>query len=372
LGDTTKWIGEGADLCVLEEPEHLNWYHDGENWRERFKLVVGVVHTNYISYTQIYQPENTFKVRIINQLMCQAYSDRVVKLSDSLQDLPRSMVCNVHGVRSHFIEEGRRKAKALNLGLRPFKNKVYFIGKVLWAKGHRLLIDYMSGEELKRTRIDVYGEGEDLPAVKAATKNASLDLRFRGARDHADPSLQCYKVFVNPSQTEVLSTTTAEALAMGKFVVIEKHPSNEFFYQFSNTLTYETPQQFRETLNKALSSTPAPLSEAESHALSWAGGTERFLETVEECARTATCQEVGDELACLFIKTATGGKGYVGDLFKTYIAGSGPVSRQRWLNEPRYRDSTSVVEIVNKSVDVLPPEGMQSWDEVYGKEKKHR
>ena len=25
LGDTTKWLGENRDLCVLEEPEHLNW-----------------------------------------------------------------------------------------------------------------------------------------------------------------------------------------------------------------------------------------------------------------------------------------------------------------------------------------------------------
>jgi len=87
LGDTTRWVGSSCDLCVLEEPEHLNWYHGGGQWRRRFKLVVGVVHTNYLRYASLYQPENVWVVRFINKLVCRAYCDRVVKLSDSLQAL---------------------------------------------------------------------------------------------------------------------------------------------------------------------------------------------------------------------------------------------------------------------------------------------
>ena len=249
-----------CDVCVLEEPEHLNWYHSGANWRHRFKLVVGVVHTNYLYYAKMYAGAATAAVlKRLNEWMCGAYCDRVIKLSGTIQPLPRAVVCNVHGVRSEFLEIGRRAARS---HFPPRRAGAYFLGKVLWAKGHRLLIDYLSLQQSlgqPQTHVDVYGGGEDLAEVEveaaarelrrlllAAARRGqrrgrrgeregaavgspssrpptTLAPRCGGTRSEAEP-LRCARrcerrlftaaavaqVFINPSQSEVLSTTTAE------------------------------------------------------------------------------------------------------------------------------------------------------------------
>lgn len=90
-----------------------------------------------------------------------------------------------------------------------------------------------------------------------------------------------YRVLVNPSTTDVVCTTSAEALAMGKIVVCANHPSNEFFMQFPNCLTYDDGEGFVKAIIKALSDEPAPLTNAQRHALSWEAATQRFLKAAE-------------------------------------------------------------------------------------------
>ena len=119
-----------------------------------------------------------------------------------------------------------------------------------------------------------------LSSRKSLHKETSLDpipAKFLGVMDHARISKQ-YKIFINVSETEVLCTTTAEALAMGnKWVIIPKHTSNEFFMQFTNCLTYSNLNEFVSHLKFALDNDPQKMSNEQSRLLSWEAATERLI-----------------------------------------------------------------------------------------------
>lgn len=287
VGDITQYIPDSeADVAVLEEPEHLNWYHHGVRWTDKFNQVVGVMHTNYLDYARREERGEVkeFLLRHINAWVCRAYCHKVIKLSDAVQPLPREETMFVHGVSPSFLKVGEQKAKQATSGQPAWGRGAYFLGKVVWAKGYTELLDRLK-EHTSRTGdnipVDVYGSGPDLDAVQEEAQQRRLNMTFNGARDHADAALQEYKVFINPSLSDVVATTTAEALAMGKFVICADHPSNRFFERFPNCLVYRTPEEFSGCLDRALHSDPQPLSKEQLRQLTWEAATERFLDVAE-------------------------------------------------------------------------------------------
>lgn len=270
------------DVCILEEPEHLTWHHSGKVWTELFNLVVGIIHTNYIEYAKKYGffgPQKAMALLFLNVWVCRGYCHRIIKLSDAVQEFPNSITSNVHGVRDKFIDIGRRRSG-------PFPKGAYFMGKVLWAKGYRDLIDNMvehhhrTGEALP---IDFFGAGSDVEEVQAeiAAEPGLAVVNFDArVADPTGTNLQGYKVFVNASRSDVVCTATAEALSMGKLVVCLEHPSNEFFSGFPNCRTYRTPAEFSTAVRDALKREPLPLSESDAYRLTWEAATERLYDAV--------------------------------------------------------------------------------------------
>jgi digalactosyldiacylglycerol synthase len=326
MGDIISVIpDEDADVCILEEPEHLNWYRaPGDGWTKKFRFVIGIIHTNYVEYASSHYSGlwTAPAIRLMSSAMVRAYCHVVIKLSDTLQTFAeeKERTSNVHGVRIDFLKEGDRRAKANNDrmetdedekdenpsivckdGKMPSEQEnntsrgisdVYFIGKLLWAKGLDKLIElenYYKGCTGRYFSIDIYGNGPQEKEIKKAFRGRSslatsqrnyrreaadndlqddelslnvdtieesrfwsnntfstsmakiskhiqatkktirsstefMDLElpktlhelrrepipalFPGRVDHA--SLTNYKVFVNPSKSEVLCTTTAE------------------------------------------------------------------------------------------------------------------------------------------------------------------
>jgi digalactosyldiacylglycerol synthase len=365
VGDVSEYITDKShDVAVLEEPEHLNWYNSGERWSDKFQHVVGIVHTNYLEYAKMEAHGNVKEkaLRLVNSWVSRLHCHKIIKLSDAVQEFPRSETVNVHGVSEVFLEVGKRKAtaaaaamaaqndpdsaaatsagRAVSNVLRSkrraakerkekaradaargrgadgtaatepagtpattpaepptpervtpsnevFTKGCYFLGKVVWGKGFHELLERVEAHNTSADgaayplELDVYGNGEDFHSVTQTSAEKNLPLTFHGRADHASDAMHDYKVFVNPSLSDVVATTTAEALAMGKYVICASHPSNEFFSSFPNCLTYDSPEEFSKCVKKALSTDPTPLSSRDRYRLSWEAATDRFLDAAE-------------------------------------------------------------------------------------------
>jgi digalactosyldiacylglycerol synthase len=350
VGDVSSHIKNSNDVAILEEPEHLNWFHSGPRWSDSFEHVVGIIHTNYLDYVRLEEHGGVKEkaLNFVNSVVSRVHCHKVIKLSNAVQEFPRSCTMNVHGVSPVFLDVGASKAAAKRVQLMgkedltdfsplplltnaepqfasiTTKNKqqqkrsinnnkrqqnithatdeanddvvdksvftkgAYFLGKVVWGKGYHELLDcvekHNSNSEYGSScpiSMDVYGNGEDLESVSKAAADKNLPLNFKGRLDHANPEVHDYKIFLNPSLSDVVATTTAEALAMGKFVVCAKHPSNEFFSSFPNCLTYGNQEEFSECMKKAFATEPKPLSADDAYRLSWEAATDRFLDAAE-------------------------------------------------------------------------------------------
>ena len=188
-----------ADVAILEEPEHLNWirvpgagvvdespeelkkHEDPEHrdmrqlgWAHKFRHVVGILHTNYSAYMKDYAMGASLvaapAITLLSSIVVRAYCHRVIRLSAVLPSLApnKEVTCNVHGVRSEFLEPAiTPKEDILDA---PFAS-VYFIGKVIWAKGFDKVLELqklykkVTGNYFA---MDIYGGGNDEKAISRA------------------------------------------------------------------------------------------------------------------------------------------------------------------------------------------------------------
>jgi hypothetical protein len=234
-----------ADICILEEPEHLNWFRvplkkkslqhspsgsslgvtsdseDGDivttvreksvpavdantevtavaaadgpvineediellGWAHKFRHVVGILHTNYADYIRQYGMASMVTAPALNalsSLVVKAYCHRIIRLSETLPPLDptKEVTCNVHGVRHEFLEppapppksESEDSEKAED-GSASELAPVYFIGKLIWAKGFERVLELeerfkaLTGDYFP---MDIYGGGKDEKDIQIA------------------------------------------------------------------------------------------------------------------------------------------------------------------------------------------------------------
>jgi hypothetical protein len=234
-----------ADICILEEPEHLNWFRvplkkkgmkhspsgsslgvtsdseDVENvtnteeksvpavdataeinagtvdgttinegdiellgWAHKFRHVVGILHTNYADYIRQYGMASMVTAPALNalsSLVVKAYCHRIIRLSETLPPLDptKEVTCNVHGVRHEFLEPPVAVSPNVDLedaekavdGSASEVAPVYFIGKLIWAKGFERVLELeerfkaLTGDYFP---IDIFGGGKDEKDIQVA------------------------------------------------------------------------------------------------------------------------------------------------------------------------------------------------------------
>ena len=203
MGDIMSVIPDAdCDICILEEPEHLNWYRaPGSGWTKKFRFVIGIIHTNYVEYASSHYSGlwTAPAIRVMSSAMVRAYCHVVIKLSDTLQTFAeeKERTSNVHGVRLDFLTEGYKRARGYNgtetrgaededvcyspnvckeevlseEKVTSENRDIYFVGKLLWAKGLDKMLElenYYKACTGNFFAIDIYGNGPEEKDIKRA------------------------------------------------------------------------------------------------------------------------------------------------------------------------------------------------------------
>lgn len=243
-----------ARAVLVQEPEHFGWLPvTSPRRRIAAERVVGIVMTNYGYYIRRPgRPDRALFATLVERThrkLMRQFTDVVVPLSPALdlrglEDMVQQR--QVTGVLRAFAE------------VPPVADEtrgVYFLGRLTWDKGGRDLIDAARRLDLP---VDVYGEGPDEAAIRSAATAAGAPLRFRGGTASPWEVMRDYRVFFNPSLSEVLCSTTAEALVAGRHVVLPRCPANEPFYDLPNVHLYDTQAQMDAALRHARAAPVTP------------------------------------------------------------------------------------------------------------------
>jgi digalactosyldiacylglycerol synthase len=218
------------------------------SWRRYKSKIIYIHHTNYM---YMLREKLQLKFFVSLSFLVSVLFSKQYALSDVVHPmfrlLKRKDVINFNGIHPSFF--GRDVKGRL-------ENSVYFIGKLIPEKNISAFMTAMDRISDSRA-IHLKVIGEPLHAFErefsSVLKKKSIHYTSLCATSKPADEVQSYSVFFNPSISEVLCTTTGEAVAMNKWVILPRHPSNDFFKQFSNVLLYRNDDELLQMMVYAFS-----------------------------------------------------------------------------------------------------------------------
>jgi digalactosyldiacylglycerol synthase len=254
-----------ARYFLVQEPEHFGWlpFHSAKH-RLGVEKILGIVMTNYGSYIRRPgRPDRAAFAKVVEwrhkQLM-RKHADVIVPLSPAI-DLK-----GVEDLVTWQQVTGVLKAFTQVPPVAEGNDRVYFLGRLTWDKGLECVIDVA---KRMGVTIDVYGDGPDNAAIQKSATDKQSPVRFLGPSSSPWEVMEEYRVFFNPSLSEVLCTTTAEALVAGRHVVLPNCPANQPFFDLPNVHVYDTPDHADAALRVAMAAAVVPPIKAQER-FDWA------------------------------------------------------------------------------------------------------
>jgi digalactosyldiacylglycerol synthase len=236
-----------AKGLVACEPEHLSWFPFTRG-RSAIKAekTVGLCMTNYDHFIR----QSGLPLGSMLLGFAARFHGRAIRRRMDIA-LRLSPAMNVRGVQFKDMRvTGVTPAYARVPPVDPTNKNVYYLGGFVWGKG---LADLVAIAERAGQPIDAHGVGPDERDIRDLAKTRRAPIRFFGPNARFWNELPRYRVFVNPSRSEVLCTATAEALVAGRHVVLPQCPGNLPFEGYPNTFFYRDLDGAVEALNRALS-----------------------------------------------------------------------------------------------------------------------
>ena len=258
------------DIIILEDPEHLFASHPGSRIKRNRLHVIGIVMTHYEYYHSQHIPPIFAKgYQYYSRFLLQRMCHRLLAISAVQKDvcsLPMAQVVPLNGVSPLFFKSPP-----------PCRNsRCYFMGKLIPEKGIEEM--YKLLQAVGVSEIDLYGYGKVEWAIKLA-EQYGLQPIYKGISHKPWEDLPEYKIFINCSRSEYLCTTTANAIVMQQWAIVPEHPSNQFYYQFQNCLTYATSDDFVKQFNTARDNEPA--SDPGVAELTWDATINRLIGIIQ-------------------------------------------------------------------------------------------